>query len=419
MSGKLTARSAASFAKRKGRYLDGGGLFLRVIDPGKRAYWVYRFRLNGVDREMSLGSFSTLSLADARDKHKLMVAEVAKKIDPVSAKRNAKTVTILSGGAKPTFGVMADRYHASHEGAWSNSKHARQWRRTILAYCGPMLDKPINEITTDDILKVLEPIWSKKPETASRIRGRIEVVIGMARALGYIDANLANPARWRDHFDKLLPSPKKVGKPRGHHAFMPHVDVPAFMARLMEIDSTASRALQFTILTAARSGETLRMTWDEVDPIKALWTIPEGRMKMKKEHEVPLSDAALDILRVQEAEHDRNPYVFQGARPRQPLSAMSMSLMLKRMGVKVTVRGVDIEATVHGFRSSFRTWAGETGVVFEIAEYCLAHAVGNAASQSYNQTTLLNLRRKVMSDWANYICGDPASNVIPLRAVTA
>ena len=258
---KLTQIALKSLNRKPGRHSDGGGLYFRVLNDAK-AYFVYRYTVNGRERETSLGPFPELGLAEAREKH----AELRKMVkvdraDPIAKKRAAKTAP---PSAAPTFGAMADEFIAAHEPSWRSGKHAWQWKQTLGQYAAPLRDTPVNEVATADVLAVLKPLWTRAPETGSRLRGRIEAVIDMARALGHINADRANPARWRGHLDHLLPPAKKLGV-RGHHAAMPYADLPAFMAKLAEIDTTASRALAFTILTCARTSETLGMTWDEVD----------------------------------------------------------------------------------------------------------------------------------------------------------
>jgi integrase len=403
MASKLTARGVESRSRTKGRYGDGDGLFLRVMDPGRRVYWVYRYRVHGVERETSLGAYPEVSLADARAKHAAMrKTVVTDKVDPLAGRRNAKAALNAQSG-KPTFGEVADRYLAVHETSWRNPKHQRQWRMTLTEYCESLRSKPVDQIVTDDVLGVLEPIWNTIPETASRLRGRIEAVLDAARARGHIEADKANPARWKGHLAKLLPKPKKLS--RGHHAAMPYAELPAFMARLAEIGNVASKALQLTILTACRTSEVLHMKFDEVSFDRAVLIIPAERMKMKKPHDVPLSDPALAILRAQAAERGQNPHVFAG-RPMRPLSTMAMSMMLRRLGVPVTV---------HGFRSSFRDWAAEQGVAFDLAEASLAHAIGSNVTRSYLRTSMLELRRPVLASWASFVTGEADSNVVPLR----
>jgi len=402
--GKLTARSVEGFAKRKGRYSDGDGLFLRVLDPGHRLYWTYRFVVAGRERETSLGAFPDIGLEQARIKHAELRADVLKKIDPL-ANRQGKTGQPSRPSGKPSFATMANQYIGTHEAGWKSRKHSAQWSATLAAYAASITDTPVDEVDTAAVMNVLAPIWSLKPETANRVRARIETIIDAARALGHIDADKANPARWRGHLDKLLPNPRKVGKPRGHHAAMPYADVPEFMAKLALLDTVASRALAFTILTCARTGEALGARWDEVPFETATWTIPASRMKMGREHQIPLSDAAVAILRAQEAERGSNPHVFPG-RPMRPLSGMALAMLLRRM---------KIDATVHGMRSAARSWMADQGVAFELAEAALAHTVGNAVVQAYQRSSMLERRRPVLASWASYVTA-AASNVVQLRA---
>ena len=403
MAGKLTARAVESRAKRKGRYSDGDGLFLRVLDPGKRIYWTYRYTL-GKERETSIGPYPEMSLADARAKHADLRAMVLSKIDPLAGKRGAAVVTPSS--VKPTFGAMADDYVATHEGSWRNMKHRWQWTQTLTQHCKPIWSKPVDQIATADVLAVLKPIWNKTPETASRLRGRIESVIDAARALGHIPEDKANPARWKGHLDKLLPKQNRLS--RGHHAAMPYSDLSEFVAKLGGMPGVASRALRFTILTVARTGEALGMTWDEVSLDDAVWRIPASRMKMGKPHRVPLSDAALAILRMQAAERGQNPFVFPG-RPMRSLSNMALAMLMRRVGAG--------DVTVHGMRSAFRDWATEIDKTeYATAERCLAHVVGNSAALSYDRSDRLELRKAIMNAWGEYVTGKTASNVVQLRA---
>ena len=310
MADKLTARGVESRAKRKGRYLDGGGLFLRVLDPGKRVYWVYRYRVGRKDRETSVGAYPAMTLAEARIKHADLRAMVLKGIDPVGDRRRVAKAALSSPSGKPTFGRMADQYVETHETDWRNAKHRRQWAMTLTVHARAIRDTPVDQVDTQAVLDVLKPLWANTPETASRLRGRIEVVIDAARALNHISADRANPARWRGHLDKLLPKPKKLS--RGHHKALPYADLPVFVARLDASDNAAARALALTILTACRTSEVLGATWPEINFDTATWTIPKERMKMSKAHAVPLSEQAVAILRVQEAGRGKNPHVFPG-----------------------------------------------------------------------------------------------------------
>jgi hypothetical protein len=297
---------------------DGGFIF----GDGK-AYWVYRYRVAGREREMSLGPYPETTLEKARAKHAVARAQVLNKSDPLANRRNANASPASS--AKPTFGVMADEFVATHEGGWRNSKHRWQWTQTLTSYCAPIRDKPVDQIGTDDILAVLKPLWTRAPVTGSRLRGRIEKIIDAARALGHIDRDSANPARWRGHLELLLPKPAKLA--RGHHAAMPYADISAFVQRLRSVQAgnTAALALEFLILTASRSGETLGAQWEEIDFDKGVWTIPPGRMKTNEPFSIPLSDRALTILRTLDLTRGKNPFVFPG-RPQRPLSNMALAI---------------------------------------------------------------------------------------------
>jgi integrase len=398
MAGKLTARSAASLAKTRGRYLDGGGLFLRVLDPGHRVYWVYRFTTDGREREKSVGAYPEMSLAQARIKHAKLRAQVL---------AGTEIITKAAPRGTPTFGQWADRYIATHEGGWKNAKHHQHWVMTLTKYCAPLRDLPVDQIDAKAVLKVLEPLWTAVPETASRLRARIESVLSSAQVGGHIDPDRPNPARWKRWLDQMLPNPKKVGERRGHHAAMPYADLPAFMAKLAVTPGVASQALAFTILTCVRTGEALGATWDEISFDEAVWRVPSRRMKMAKPHDVPLSDAAVAILRTQEIRRtDRNDPVFPG-RPMRPLSNMAMAMLMRRLGAG--------DFTVHGMRSAARSWMADQGVAFELAEACLAHQVGNAVVQAYQRSSMLERRRPIMSAWASFLSGETADNVIELR----
>jgi integrase len=392
--------------KKPGRHPDeqAKGLYFRAVGDSK-AYWVYRFRIAGREREMSLGAYPETTLEQARAKHAVVRAQVLNKSDPLAGKRNANAAPPSS--AKPTFGVMADRYIAAKEGGWRNPKHRWQWTQTLTSYCAPIRDMPVDQIGTDDILAVLTPLWSRAPVTASRLRGRIERVLNAARALGHIDKDKANPARWKAHLEELLPKLKKLA--RGHLKALAYADTPVFVQRLRSVQAgnTAAVALEFLILTATRSGETLNATWDEINFDAATWTVPKERMKTNAVFDVPLSDRALHILRALEANRGKNLHVFPG-RPMRPLSNKALAMLLRRMGV---------DFTVHGFRTSFRTWCSDVAhAEFEVAEQCLSHRVGNDVSRSYNRTSMLERRCPIMTAWANYVTRSDADNVVPLRA---
>jgi integrase len=376
---KLTPPSLRTFLKKPGRHSDGQGLFFRVLGQNK-AYFVYRFRLNGREREMSLGPWPELGLGEARRKHAELRAQVLNKVDPLAYKHSA----------------------------WRSTKHRRQWRMTLTEYCKPIWSKPVHQIATADVLACLKPLWTRTPETASRLRGRIETVIDAARALGHVPEDKANPARWKGHLDHLLPKRNKLDQ--AQHKALPYTEVAELVKRLRATDRMTALALEFLILTATRSGETLNARWNEFDLEAAIWSIPKERMKMGKPHDVPLSDRAIEILaegrRRARKEPEFDGYVFFGTRPKKPLSPMSMSEFLRRK---------KINTTVHGFRSAARSWMADQGVAFELAEACLAHQVGNAVVQAYQRSSMLERRRPIMSAWSAFVTGADADNVVPLR----
>ena len=401
--GKLTEKSLKPMLTRPPkRYPDGQGLYFKTIGLG-RAYFTYRFMLKGGERELSVGPFPETTLDQARIKHAELRALVLRGIDPRGEKRAAKNVPMKG---VPTFGAMAIAHVETHEGAWRSPKHRKQWRQTLTQFCQPIWSMPVDQVATADVLTVLKPIWTAKSVTAGRLRGRIETVIDAARALGHIDADRANPARWKGHLDHLLPKPAKLT--RGHHTALAHSDIPEFVQRLraVQADNSSALALEFLILTATRTSETLNMTFDEIDFDAATWSISASRMKMAKPHDVPLSDRALAILKAQHETRGKNPHVFPG-RPTKPLSPMSLNMLLRRMKVPVTV---------HGFRSSARSWMADTGVPFELAEAALAHQVGNAVVQAYQRSSMLERRRPIMNAWADHVTGKTSDNVVPIRA---
>jgi integrase len=308
--GKLNPRGLKALLTRSpGRHADGDGLYFKTLGLG-RAYWTFRYTVGGKGRETSLGPFPEVTLEEARIKHAELRAAVLKKIDPRAKGSAARP------GAKPTFGQCADAYIRAHQTGWRNAKHGRQWSQTLTTHAASIRDTPVDQVDANAVRRVLEPIWNTTPETASRLRARIEAVLASAQVAGHIDPDKPNPARWKGWLDHMLPNPRRLGE-RGHHPALPYADVPAFMTLLGETPGAASRALQFTILTVARSGETLGMTWDEVDFDAATWVVPASRMKMGKEHAVPLSEQAVAILRAQEPERDKNPDIFAG-RPQRP-----------------------------------------------------------------------------------------------------
>jgi integrase len=391
MAGRLTARKIET--AKTGKYSDGGNLYLVVSDAGTRK-WVLRFTWRGKAREMGLGSAGSVPLADAREKAAHARRMVAQGIDPIHERKRT--------GGVPTFAEMADQVHESLSAGFRNEKHKAQWKSSLATYAAPLKDKAIDTITTDDVLAVLKPIWTTKPETASRVRGRIEKILDAGKAKGFRQGE--NPARWRGHLDHLLPKQSKLA--RGHHAAMPYEHVATFVGRLRQTGSLAARALELCILTAARSGEIFEMRWSEVDLEKSIWTLPPNRMKAGREHRVPLSARAVAILR-QLGAIKTTDFVFPGQRKNRPLSKMAMDMTLRRMKADVTV---------HGFRSSFRDWAGnETSYPRDLIETALAHVIGDKAEQAYRRSDALEKRRKLMEAWATYCEPKANSNVLQLR----
>ena len=392
MGGRMMARqinrlSAIKVAKatKPGLYADGGGLYLRISagkNSGKRWVFIYRRPGDGKRSEMGLGGVLSVPLANARKKAEATRAILAEGRDPRAVKLVESTV--------PTFGKMADQYIATMSASWRNPKHRAQWEMTLQEYAKPLRDKPVNAITTADVLAVLQPIWQRVPETASRVRGRIENVLDAAKVQGFRSGE--NPAAWRGHLKLILPARPKLT--RGHHAAMAIDALPDFMAQLEEREAVAARCLEFAILTAARSGEALGALWSEIDLVAKIWTIPAARMKATREHRVPLSARTIAILQQMEPLRDGD-YVFAGQRRGRPLSSMALEMVLRRMRVA--------DATVHGFRSTFRDWCGNrTSYPRELAEHALAHVIGDKAEQAYRRDDALERRRAMMEAWSAF-----------------
>jgi integrase len=397
---------------KPGRYADGGGLYLVVKDSGARS-WVYRYMLHGKRRDSGLGpaGADSVTLASARDEATKLRLKIRAGIDPLAEKQQekaaAKATEQAAKVAGVTFGEVAASYIAANEGNWKNDKHRQQWRNTLATYVYPVIgDLPVASISTAHVLTIIEPMWNAKAETADRVRGRIETVLDAAKARGYREGE--NPARWRGHLAQILPARARLS--RGNHKAMPYEELPAFITKLRSREAVAAMALEFAILTAARTGEVLGARWDEVDMNKAVWTIPAARMKAGKEHKVPLSPRAIELLT--KAAGLGSEWLFPSANGGK-LSSMAMSMLLRRMGVAVTV---------HGFRSSFRDWAAEcTGYSHEVCEMALAHTIGNKAEAAYRRGDLLEKRRRLAHDWALFLDTPKgeAANVTPIRAEVA
>jgi integrase len=389
---RLTAQMVKQ-TKEPGYHGDGGGLVLRVTDNGVKG-WLYRYKANGKTREMGLGPVRDVSLAEAREAAREARRLRRAGIDPIVAKRARKDAAKLEAAKAVTFTECADDYIKAHRASWTSAKHAEQWETTLRTYAYPVFGSlPVMSVDTALVVKVLDPIWSKKPETASRLRGRIESVLDFATVRGYRTGE--NPARWKGHLKEALPAISRVRRVK-HHAAMPYTALPAFMTRLRTRGGVGALALEFCILTVARSGEVFGARWSEIDMLAGVWTIPGSRMKARVEHRVPLSAAALAVLRRAEA-LKVNDVVFPGQKPGRGLSDIGMSWVLEAMGHN--------NITTHGFRSSFRDWAAErTTFQREVIEVALAHAVGDKTERAYARGDLFEKRRELMSAWAGY-CG--------------
>jgi integrase len=396
-------------AKAPGYHSDGGGLVLQVTSSGSKS-WLFRYRSPaGKIREMGLGGLDTVSLADARRKAEAAQRQRSDGLDPIVVKRHRQVQASLDAAKGVTFRWCAGQFVETNTAGWSNSKHAAQWTSTLQTYAYPVFgDLPVASIDTALVTKCLEPIWSEKSETASRLRQRIERVLSWATVRGYRSG--ANPAAWRGHLDQILPKPSKVRSVQ-HHRALPIDDVSAFLDALAHRAGGSALALRFLALTASRTSDVIGAQWSEIDLATQLWTIPAARMKAKKEHRVPLSDEAMDILR--EVERTRiNDVVFVGPKNGRPLSNMAFSALLDRM--KRT------DFVPHGLRSTFRTWAAErTNYPREVCEMALAHTVGNAVEQSYQRGDMFERRKRLMADWAKFAASsvvNKGASILDLRA---
>jgi integrase len=390
-----------------GRYADGGGLYLQVSSYGTKA-WVFRYMLNGKARHMGLGAYPTFKLAEARERARKARQQLTDGIDPLATKDEQKAVAKVVEAKRVTFKDAAERYIKAKGDEWKNAVHRSQWENTLKTYAEPIIGSlDVGSIETAHILNVLEPIWRTKTETASRVRGRIESVLDWATFHKFRSGE--NPARWRGHLDQVLPARSKVAKPKSHPA-MPYAAISGFMGKLRDLDGVSARALEFTILTAARTGETIGARRDEIDMDGKVWTVPADRMKAGKEHRVPLSDRAIAILKALPSEGD---YVFPGAKKDKPLSNMAMLELLRQHGPD--------GLTVHGFRSTFRDWAGETTAhPREVIEHALAHQLADKAEAAYQRGDLLAKRARLMADWARYCAKLPTvGNVVDIEQARA
>jgi integrase len=390
-------RTAVPKAGRRALVLpDGGCLYLQITrgTGGVRRSWTFRYEFDGRRYEMGLGGLHTLSLTEARDKARILRQQLLDDINPLEARRQARAARRVAAATAVTFQQCAEQYIAAHRAGWRNVKHAEQWPSTLAAFVYPVIGAlPVQAVDTGLVLKCIEPIWTVKPETASRVRGRIEAVLGWATARGYRTGD--NPAAWRSHMENLLPARAKVQAIK-HHPALPYVELPVFMAELRVTDSLTARALEFTILTGARAGEVLGAQWGEFDLTNRTWTVPAPRTKRFREHRIPLGDRAVEIL-------DGLP------RDGQRVFTASRTGMLELLQ---TMRPV----TVHGFRSTFRDWAGDrTAFARDVVETALAHATGDKTEAAYRRLDALEKRRQLMAAWATFCSTTVTGDVVPLK----
>ena len=399
MPGRLSALGVSRL-KKPGLYADGAGLYLQVTHAGARS-WIFRYRLGRTakkaPRDMGLGSLSTITLAEAREAAREARRLILAGVDPIEDRLRRDAEAALEAAKLTTFEDAAERYIKAHKPGWRNAKHGEQWRSTLKTYAFPVIGQlPVQGVDVGMVLKVLEPIWTQKPETASRVRGRIESVLDWAAARKLRQGD--NPARWQGLLKELLPSHKKVRRVV-HHPALPYSEIGPFMAALREQPGTAALALQFLILTGARTGEVIGARWEEVDMDAGIWIVPGERMKAGKEHKVPLSKPALAILK--EMALIGGEYVFPGGKKAKPLSNGAILMLLRRMGRS--------DLTAHGFRSTLRDWISErTNYPREVAEMTLGHAIGNKVEAAYRRGELFEKRKRLMADWSGY-CGTIAA----------
>lgn len=410
--GRAIHRLSAADLKRRapGMYADGGGLVLQATkgpDGRLRRSWIFRYTIAGRARYMGLGSTITVSLSEARDlataQRKLLLIGT----DPIEHRNAERAARSVAAARVATFDECIAAYLAAHRDAWRNEKHAKQWDTPLRRSISPVLGKlPVAQIDTPMLIKALRPMWDRTPTTAARVRGRIELILDWATVSGFRQGE--NPARWDGHLEFILPAARKL-QPIKHHPAMPYTAVPAFMARLREIDGAVARALEFLILTAARSGEARAATWDEIDIGQKVWVLPAARTKAHREHRVPLSPRALEIANQMLTQRRKGRLVFPGRGDGISVSEAGVRYVMQSLGCGVY--------TVHGFRSAFRDWCGEqTNFPREVAEAALEHRVGNAVEQAYARGDLFEKRARLMTAWAAF-CELPASRatVTPIR----
>jgi integrase len=399
---RLSAVALSKLARRKGVFCDGGGLYLHCDPPAQRS-WLFRYRMNGKARWMGLGPYPAVSLAKARERAANARSLKALGADPIDQRNSGHAAARLDAAKLVTFRQCAESYINAHRVSWRNATHASQWRNTLSTYAYPHIGAlSVQSIDTSLVMKVLDPIWTKKPETASRVRGRIESILDWAKVRGYRDGE--NPARWKGHLDHLLPAKGKVRRVQ-HHAALPYDELPVFMAALREQDGVAARAFEFLILTAARTGEVIGMRWSELDLKNSVWTVPTERMKAGRQHRVPLCSRAVAILQsIKPSKVDAVAFVFPGSKPQRPLSNMAFLMLLRRMKHGYL--------TAHGFRATFKTWATERkNFPREVIEAALAHVASDKIEAAYQRGDVLEKRRKLMDAWAEY-CNTPSTGKV-------
>jgi integrase len=406
---RLTAKSVEKI-KEPGYHPDGDGLYLQVSASLTKS-WVFIYTLNGRTPEMGLGAYPVVSLVKAREKRNAGRGLLADGMDPIEHRDALRAQQALQKANTLSFEQCATKMIDSHMAGWKNPKHIQQWKNTLTTYAGPVIGKkPVQEVDTQHIREVLEPIWTSKPETASRVRGRIEQVLDWAKVRNYRTGE--NPARWRGHLDKLLPRKSKVHTVK-HQPALPYVKINLFIEALRQQPGIAARAVEFAVLTAMRSGEVRGAKSAEFDLDEAVWAVPAVRMKMKRPHRVPLTPRAVEIVRDRLKANPDAEYVFPNSRNGKPLSDMALTTVLRRMNVKGE------EAVVHGFRSTFRDWVAEqTNHQRELAEFALAHKLPSEVEGAYLRSDMFEKRRKLMRDWQRYIDRPQvAGKVLPMRHV--
>lgn len=396
---------------KEGMHADGNGLYLRVQASGAKS-WIFRFQLKRKRREMGIGTLADKSAIQARSEVATLSALVRSGIDPIEQRTldaEQATLAALKSSAETTnFRAVASEYIEIHKAGWRNEKHTQQWTNTLKTYAYPTIgDKPVGQVTVEDVLSILEPLWKTKTETATRLRSRIELVMSYGKAKKLREGE--NPAIWRGNLDAILPKPTKLKKIR-HHPALPYAQMAAFMKKLRSTEGTGARALEFAILTATRSGEVRLATWKEINLEAALWTIPAERMKAGREHWVPLSRQAVCLLQAVPKIVGKE-YIFPGVHDKKPLSDMTLSAIIRNFNEAKDDRAqrwVDPKngdtVVPHGFRSTFRDWSAEVGhYPREVAEHALAHSLPDKVEASYHRGTMLERRRPMMQAWADFI----------------